>query len=253
MNILKIHIITAISIFFLSNNLHAQPKFTVHIIGGYSQPLSDLKGNIATFDTIQNSRANYPFQMKNGFNFGADGKLAFGKQGNIRLVFGLNYNVFKNSEDMPNIYNQNETVTFKNKVNILGISLGGEYAFLPKKNVNPFIGFDLTGNFWSGSFSWDNSGDSAAYTILSLKSAARLGLQFGGGIDFKIGKQEGIVLGMKYNFANLVGKGYTDPLSFASNEISLNDKASGVNPARNLNYLQLYIGISMFLGQPKKK
>lgn len=250
---LSILIITALSIICLSYNLKAQPKFIVHIIGGYSQPLSGLRGDIATFDSTQNSKANYPFQMKNGFNFGADGKLALGKQRNIRLVFGLNYNVFKNSADMPDIYYTNETVTFSSKVNILGISLGGEYAFLPKKNVNPFIGFDLTGNFWSGSFSWDNSGDSAAYTILSLKSTARFGLQFGGGIDIKLGKEEGIVVGFKYNFANLAGKNYTDPSSFASGEISLNDKASIINPARNLNYLQIYIGISMFLGQPKKK
>jgi hypothetical protein len=246
-------IITSISIICFSYNLQAQPKFIVHIIGGYSQPLSDLKGSIPAFDTTQNSKANYPFQMKNGFNFGADGKLALGKKGNIRLVFGLNYNVFKNSADMPDIYYPSETVTFNSKVNILGLTLGGEYAFLPKKNVNPFIGFDLTGNFWSGSFSWDNSGDSAAYTILSLKSAARFGIQFGGGVDFKLGKQEGLVVGFKYNFANLAGKGYTDPLSFSTSEISLNDKASGVNPARNLNYLQFYIGISMFLGQSKKK
>ena len=253
MNRFNIFIIAAISIICLSCNLQAQPKFIVHIIGGYSQPLSDLKGSIPVFDTMQNSRANYPFQMKNGFNFGADVKLALGKQRNIRVVFGLNYNVFKNSADMPDIYYPNESVTFKTKVNILGLSLGGEYAFLPKKNVNPFIGFDLTGNFWSGSFSWDNSGDSAAYTILSLKSAARFGLQFGGGLDIKLGKEEGIVAGIKYNFTNLTGKGYTDPLSFGSSEISLNDKASGINPARNLNYLQFYIGISMFLGQPKKK
>ena len=34
------------------------------------------------------------------------------------------------------------TTTFKPKVNIISIALAGEWAFLPKGKVNPFVGVD---------------------------------------------------------------------------------------------------------------
>ena len=90
-------------IIFTGTNIKAQPKFIINAFGGYGMPLGDFK---ITPPTPDNNAVNpgvnspdadfYPYYTKNVFNFGADGKLAIGKKGNFRVVFGVSYNMFSN-------------------------------------------------------------------------------------------------------------------------------------------------------------
>jgi opacity protein-like surface antigen len=220
--ILLISALLFITLFYSQSN--AQSKFIIHVTGGYSQPMGDFKSDIIPLDTAS---ANWPYRLKSGFNIGATGKLALGKTGNFRLTFGLNFNSFSNEGTVDNVYAVTtpppgfitnniagkdginggpSTRTFDPKVSLITIALGGEYAFIPNGNINPFVGLELTTSFWGGSFKFTPS-DTGIYRDQTMKSEARFGLQFGGGCEFKLSRNIGLVAGLKYNIANLVGKG----------------------------------------------
>ena len=266
-------------IVLFSSLSNAQSKFTINVIGGYSIPMGDFNTpiNVNTGSSLVSKYSeDWPYSMKNGFNVGAIGKLSLGKTGNFRLTFGLNYNSFSNTGTVNNFYytappppenfnsksslsndgaknifaTQPATRIFDPKVSLITISLGGEYAFLPKGNINPFVGLDITSSFWGGSFKFTPS-DTGIYRDQTMKSEARFGLQMNGGCEFKLSKSIGLVAGLKCNFANLVGKGQDDASEIGPNEVDLGDKEHGIIPSRNVMYLQAYAGFSFYFGFPK--
>jgi hypothetical protein len=192
------------------------------------------------------------YGMRIGSNFGADAKYAFDKRGNFRGVLGISYNLFMNPGDYVS---SSGTYSYRPQIGILTLSLGPEYAFLPKGKINPFIGIDFTANFFNGSFEYDP----AFLTIpnITLESASRFGVQACLGADVTLSKQFGIVVGVKYNLANLIGKDSdTSKLSQIETERPLNDKeytyAGKTVSDKNISYLQYYAGVSFFFGHPKK-
>lgn len=248
---------TLFAVLFSSQSF-SQSKFTIHVTGGYSLPLGDFKSDIVSPDT---TTTNWPYRMKSGFNVGAVGKLALGKTANFRLTFGFNYSSFSNEGTVSNVYGTvippnsvnlayGASRTFNPKVSLITISLGGEYAFMPAEKINPFVGLDITSNFWGGSFKFTPA-DTGVYRDQDMKAEARFGLQLNGGCEFKLSNQIGLVVGLKYNMANLVGKGQDDASEIGPNEIDLSDKAHGNFPARNVSYLQTYAGLSIYFGFPK--
>lgn len=143
--LLVIILLTSVSAF-------AQPKLTLHLTGGYGTPLGDFKTDVPpTSPVTEDNRADadwFPYYTKKLFNFGADGKLAFGKKGNARAVLGVTYNMFSNSTNAVfriNANNDLAVTSFEPKVNILSVYLGGEWAFAPNKQINPFLGAGLVG------------------------------------------------------------------------------------------------------------
>src|SRR5512138_946086 len=95
-----IKIVFTIAFILITANLFAQPKFTIHLTGGYGVPLGDFKTELpSTSPLTEDNRADadyFPYYTKQLINFGADGKLAIGKKGNFRAVLGLTYNMFSN-------------------------------------------------------------------------------------------------------------------------------------------------------------
>ena len=81
----------------ITGSLIAQPKLTIHVTGGYGLPLGDFKVDVPT--TTRVDADNFPFSTKQDIVIGADGKLAIGKKGNFRAVFGVSYNMFSNNTD----------------------------------------------------------------------------------------------------------------------------------------------------------
>jgi hypothetical protein len=82
-----------------------------------------------------------------------------------------------------------------------------------------------------------------------MTSAVRFGAQFGAGVDVKLSKTVGVVIGGRYAFANLFGK---DSTSNTSTSYGLNDKETTTMKARKIAYLQFYAGMSFYFGLPKK-
>lgn len=244
----------------------AQPKFTVHLTGGYGVPLGDFKTAIPpTSPLTETNRADadyFPYYTKQLINFGADGKLAFGKNGNARVTFGLTYNMFSNNASAVfriDTANTLGVITFKPKVNVLSIALGGEWAFMPKGKVNPFIGVGVAANFFSGKFEFSQNVKVKGVIRtgpMDMKSETRIGITFDGGVDLMLSKNVGAIIGVKYHMINPLGKGADNPAAVGPNEIDLGDLAhteDGMNfPARTISSINGYAGVSFYFGAPTK-
>jgi opacity protein-like surface antigen len=254
-------IVLLFSVIILTGNLFAQPKFTINVTGGYGVPLGDFKTEIPT---TERADADYfPYYTKQLINFGLDGKLAFGKKGNARVVFGVTYNMFSNSADA--IFRADSTGTlvttnFKPKVNIISIYLGGEWAFMPKGKINPFIGAGFAANFFGGKFEFGQSvfvKDAQRNEAMDMKSETRIGIIFDGGVDFMLSKNVGAVVGIKYHMINPLGKGADDPSEIGPNEIDLGDQEHTEEgktfAARSISSFNGYVGVSFYFGAPKTK
>lgn len=251
----------------VSATVYSQPKITLHLTGGYGVPLGDFKTDVPAISPVtEDNRADadyFPYYTKMLINFGADGKLAFGKQGNARVTFGLTYNMFSNSTDGVFRINSNNDLavtTFKPKVNVLSIALGGEWAFSPKKKVNPFLGAGIAANFFSGKFEFGREvrvKGAQRTGPMDMKSETRIGIIFDGGIDFHLSPQIGAVVGVKYHMINPLGKGADDPSEVGANEIDLGDQEHTEDgktfPNRSISSINGYVGVSFYFGAPKTK
>lgn len=229
-------------------SLKAQPKFVIALTGGYDLPLPQLKGTIDS----ANSTLGESYFVKTGFNLGASGKYAVDKKARIRLTFGGSYNKFSGEEQ----YSHTNDIDFHTSMSIISANIGAEYSFTPREKTAPFVGLDLTGNFFSGetketvTAASTTDHDDFGTTTTTLKSASRFGLAIGGGVDVAFNKSIGAVFGAKYHFANIVGKEYLT--SSAAGEYNLNDKENGTVKAKNIMYFQIYLGVTFYLGQQKK-
>ena len=229
-------------------NLYTQPRFVIAVTGGYNLPLPQLKGTIDS----ANSTLGESYFVKTGFSFGLAGKYALDKKGRVRVTFGGSYNKFTGNET----YSHTNTVDFHTSMNIISANLGAEYSFTPREKTAPFIGLDLTGNFFSGKTEETVTAASTTdhndfgTTTTNLKSASRFGIALGGGVDVAFNKSIGAVFGAKYHFANLVGKDYI--ASSSAGEYNLNDKENGSIKAKNIMYFQIYLGVTFYFNQQKK-
>jgi opacity protein-like surface antigen len=244
-------LIISFFLFSISPQLQSQPKFIIHLYGGLSVPLPQLQGDVAPVPIATTFEKDYG--MKLGINFGADGKYAFDKKGNIRGVISLGYNIFMNPGEYSSVTG---SYKYKPTIGIFTASLGAEYAFLPKEKWCPYAGVDFTANFFNGSFNYDPQ--FSGIPNISLKSATRFGLQFGVGTDVAVSRSVGITAGVKYHLVNLIGKD-SDTSTFSQilpSERPLNDAEytySGKTvSAKNISYVQIYAGVTFYLGQPKK-
>jgi len=219
-------------------------------------PFGELKGD---FPDSLNSTGSLDFTKaptlltKNGFNFGAIGKYVVDTTGHARLTAGFNYSSFSGNKDY---IRTSGTRSYKNTVGIFSISAGAEYSFSPAKKVNPFVGLELAVNVFSGKI--EGSGDTSI--TLDRASETRFGIIGGAGVDIKINKSIGAVIGVKYSLANLIGR--KTETSSANNsvtddeeggtltliEIPLNDDETSTNRSKTINYLQFYAGLSIYLG-----
>jgi|SRR4030095_9300929 hypothetical protein len=235
----------------------SQQKFTVNIFGGYTLPVADLQGTFPdTLGTGLDFRKSKTLLTTYGINFGAQGKYVVDSIGSARITVGANYNSFTGSKDYSR---PSGVITYKNKVNLFTLSAGAEYAINPKAKYVPFLGLDLAANFYGGKI--EGSGDTNF--VVNRKSETRFGIIAGGGVEFKLWKSGGIVLGVKYALTNLIGRESEisttiNPIdieeegSGSSNEIPLNDAATSISQDKSLNYVQFYLGISINFGKKLK-
>jgi hypothetical protein len=246
-----IFIVLSVLLFSVSNQSNSQPKFIIHLYGGLSVPFPQLQGDVNPVPIAATFEKDYAMRL--GINFGADGKYAFDKKGNIRGVLALGYNLFMNPGEYASITG---SYKYKPTIGILTAAIGPEYAFLPKEKWCPFVGVDFTANFFNGSFKYDPK--FSTIPDISLKSETRFGVQFRVGTDVSISKSVGAFAEVKYHLANLIGKD-SDTSTFAQilpTERPLNDAeytyGGKTVSAKNISYMQISAGVSFLLGQPKK-
>lgn len=242
-------------------SLSRPPAFLVEFNFSYNQPLPQLMGDM----TEQFSFKNYG--VKYGVGSAAYFKLVTDKKGRIRPYFTFGYDLFLNT-DNNNAYLKNNITTewpVKDSTGVVGAvpgkskmyfhnfhaSLGFEYAFVNKTRWTPYANFDFGMNIMFGTYKQtpNSSGDEVEFTY---KSATRLGLGLGFGVNGRFTKSFGIAIGIKYKLPNLLLK--DSKYSNEVNKFYINDKEdtglnAGLNKDRNMMYLQFYLGAAFYIGK----
>ena len=239
-------------IIFAVSSLKAQtypvPKFSFHVHGGYTLPLPDLKGTFP--DDITSGKNPTPYFVKSGFNFGADGKYFVDKKSTFGIMLSLTYTMLSSGDigtTSPDTLIG--TGTWKFKMNVFSIGVGAEYDFAPKRPANPFVNAQFTTNIFSGETEFTPTSGGTAISS-DMSSAVRFGAMFAAGVDVKLSKKIGVIIGGRYAFLNLFGK---DTTANTSTTYGLNDKETTTMKAKKITYLQFFAGISFYLGQKTTK
>jgi hypothetical protein len=245
----KIIILTLLGNLIFNSSVFSQPRTTIQFVGGYSIPMGDMKGKFDDNRLIFNKNADSnTYYLQNGFNFGLIIKNSpFRKFPDFRITGGIAYNYFSQNKDYSNASFQPFILNYN--LRFFTISLGGEYAFMNKRSkINPFAGAEFTANFYSSTYQ-QTFDSTSTVAVRTFNSTTRFGVQFNGGVDIVLGQRAGLVIGAKYNMANLIGK---NSQGDNTSTYSLNDKAAVINGVqyytRNTFYLQLYLGLSVYLG-----
>jgi hypothetical protein len=251
------------------------PTFTIDVIGQYSLPIQEAKGdNIGEFFSFNNYGLKYGWGAQFNFKFG------LGKQGQYRPYITLGYTQMQNSDDNTAYIKNNiiengypdPTLNLPQPgagnseifIRIPHIGAGFEYAVTTvdrkKRKWYPYFGVEflmsvITGIYRQTSINApppNSPGDETGYTI---KSDVRMGLGGGIGAAVRFGKYAGISFGGKYKIYNLIGQ-TSDKLNEV-NKMNLLDKAaveldSRLSKNRYISSLDFYLGLTIFLGKTKK-
>lgn len=252
----KINTLVAILVLiFVVTGLKAQtfpvPKWNIHFHGGYTTTLPDLKGDFPGDLTAKKDPT--PYFINSGFNFGTDVKYYLDKKSTFGVMLTLTYSMLSSGDKGTTSLDTNSLLgigegTWRSDMNIFTIGVGAEYDFAPKRPANPFVNVQFTTNIIGGKTKFDRSAGNIESYSKDLTSAVRFGAQFGAGVDVKLSKSIGIVLGGRYAFANLFGK---DSTSSSSTTYGLNDKETTVEKSKKMAYLQFFAGVSFYFGMKK--
>jgi opacity protein-like surface antigen len=243
-------LIAILVIIFAVNGLKAQtypvPKFNFHVMAGYTFCLPNLSSKV---DFPGDPAANpTPYFIKNGFNFGADAKYYVDRKSTFGVMASLTYSMLSSGNTVVTGNPTWGSGTFKTDMNIFTFGIGAEYDFAPKRPANPFVNVQFTTNMFSGKSSFVSTDPAPNSSFnLDMTAAVRFGAMFGAGVDVKLSKNLGIVIGGRYAFANLFGK---DSTASSSTNYGLNDKENSVTGklSRKIAYLQFYAGMSFYFG-----
>ena len=214
---------------------------------GLIEPFGDSKGtyysNLTLGQTnvlgIDSNFMRNNYGLKTGLYFFGKAKFNFDKYSITRGVLFAGFNTFNTFEPSKsgnigvrviNINNQVDTVltsvNYSYTFNVFSFGLGFELAptaFTSK--VSPYFGANLSFNAFNGRLSrTENRVDSVTTSFNDF----RIGVDFDAGLEFKINKQFGLAMGVKFDLGNLLLKntngGIADVIEWGKSNGSLNDE-----------------------------
>ena len=237
-------LILTILIFIATSSVYSQFDKPIFQLGiGISQPFDQLKGDNLYYNGTYN---NFPITLidssflrdnygaKTGFNIFGSAKINFDKYNISRGLITVSYNSFNVFEGdkvgtVPFLTQQGallQNVTYSYSFTNFTIGIGLEVAPLSFTNVvSPFFNTTFNFNFLSASLVRTES----VYDSIKADFGPelRLGIGFNTGIEARVSKQFGVVLGVKYDMANLLlkqdGAGFSERAIFGKEGIPLND------------------------------
>lgn len=250
-----------------------KPSFQVNV--GISEPMDDLKGpDYFTYTNFYNG-TNYSYQLllvdsslikdhygaKTGFNFNGSAKINFDKYSIVRGVGFVSFNSFNSFQSQASgttlvrFFNgtyQPISVKYNYGITTFSIGLGLEIAPTSFTNViSPFFGANVSANFIN--LNLERTFGGFADTNRVSASGTRFGVDFNGGIEYKVTPQWGIVLGARYDLANLLGKNTNQSLNDA---IRFGSTNAGINDGKGTYYTNIYYaadeGMGTFQAREKK-
>lgn len=265
-----------IAIFLLTGSTDSQIKYkskkfpqsavTVEFLLNYSQPLPNMYGKVADFFSFTN------YGVTTGFGAQINVKIAANKKGTIRPYATFQYSFFLGNDnstayiDSNNIkygypLNNNKLYnttpgTSKMFLHIFSAGLGFGYDFVNKTRWTPFLGFETNLNIIFGTYRQNpnvvSGGGPPGEVSFTIKQAARFGIAFASGINFRIHKYVGFSFLAKYKIANLLGA--SSNRIYEENKMELLDKGdpslhSYLSKSRIMQYLEFGLGVSFHIGK----
>ncbi|MCX8010841.1 MAG: outer membrane beta-barrel protein [Ignavibacteria bacterium] len=183
-------------LFFLNPILFSQISFQVGVGGGMTFPQADYGGS--TIDFYNGTK----YGLSNGYNLHAKARLGL-----------LGFNLFAQI-DYQQLKNNGESEPGKGKVDIMqkiiSAKAGPEvYLSIPLSPIKPYLGMNISFNNFSGEFTFTGVAKVPSGTY-EIKSAARIGIGFSGGVMIKLGLATSLDLAVHYDLLNLTGKAWED-------------------------------------------
>ncbi len=224
------------------------PKFTLTFAVGYNFAVSRAFGDVTSCSVMYDSLTG--LNIFNGLNYGmlqggsimTTGKLAVDKKRRVRLTLTIGYSLFYNTA-FDNIH--------KNQWHLFNSSFGIEYNFRPKAWYRPYIGYEIMYTLMFGSWQYgitQPDGD-VKDIFLKFKPAHRFGMAINSGVEFKINKKMGMTLGYRAAWVNIFPKqtkGSSDPYKLYINDAK-SDNGIDLGSRKQIAYIQLFAGVSMFI------
>jgi hypothetical protein len=293
---MKIKFISFLLIMFsIISNLYSQFDKPVLQIGfGISEPFNEMKGSYYNYRTYQNGStylnilaidssfllSNYG--AKTGINLFGTGKINFDKYSTVRGILTLSYNSFntfeatKSGNGLINIGGSlyATSLTYNYTFTNFGFGLGLEIAPTSFTNVfSPFFSACFMFNTLGGKLTRTEGGNNDSTTF--EMSDFRMGLSFNAGLEYKISEKWGLILGAKYDMANLLLRNTDQSIGgrteWGRTNASINDEEGQIvsnlyNPIlgsqyefyrskkKNVNFGTIYLGVNFYFDtKPKKK
>lgn len=249
------------------------PFITIDCIGSFNLPIQEARGRVGDFFSFKNYGTSVGFGAQFNIKFG------LGPKGHFRPYITLGYSQLQGSDNstawidsnwirsgypLPGslLYNSiagTSRIILRNPF----IGAGFEVAFVEvekkKRQFIPFIGVEFLMNFITGMYRQkptETKGPAPNIeTAHTIKLDFRMGIGAGLGANIRFTSGFGIVFGAKYKFANLIGK--TSDFLFEENKMNLLDQANislntNLSKARNIGFIEFYLGVSFFAGKTKK-
>lgn len=227
----------------------------------YSLPLPSAMGDVGELFSMES------YGLKLGMGAHMTFKIPTDKKGRIRPYLTLGYDLFMNSNDQyayiaKNIIDPGHfpaqpgdggAVPGKSKIwmHDFNAALGFEYAFMTKTKWTPFMNLDFGLNMLFATYRQTPTSSTIPGEVsFTMKNAPRFGFGFGGGVDGRLTRAFGIVIGIKYRMANLLGA--ESKQSDELNKFYLNDKKDatiGVPNNRFINLINFYLGAVFYVGK----
>jgi hypothetical protein len=200
---------------------------------------NDAYGRVSNLDS---------YGMRAGKGFEVFAKFGLGMMKRHRITTSVSYNKMINYDKNANFFSQvfsgNPDDIVHTNFTILTGAVGYEYLFGAPCCNKQHLGLALTFN------SIGNASDNLMPTK-KYESTFRLGMQFNAGYEFMLGPsgQYGLVIGFKYNWANLLSASNKIDSPDATT-ISLNDgnEAGGRGFTRWISFTTINIGFNFYTG-----
>jgi outer membrane protein W len=255
-----------------SSSTYKTPRAVIEFGGAFDYPVQDAFGTVGEFFKFQNYGTVYGIGPHLNVKFCADKKGKFFPYITIGFVQLQNddyTNAFIDSNNISNGYplpvSQMYNLTSAAAPSVLILrdfyaGLGLQYVFISNRSVIPFIGFEIDYHLLWGLYTQHPGAvagnNSTGQVTFSINPASRVGIGADAGFDLRIAQNLGFMFGIKYKFANLLGKQSERTQSSDLNTMNLLDKAdtglnTNLNKNRNIAYFQFYLGFAVFIGQVK--
>jgi hypothetical protein len=224
------------------------PRFTLSFALGYDYAVSRAYGSVYGFSTAYDSTnaGNYfngqNYGMLQGGSFMNIGKLALDRKRRVRATYNVGYSLFYNAAA--------ENSNIKTQWHVFNGGLGLEYNFSPRARFKSYIGFELLYSIMFGSWDTDyvDTSGTKSNIHVKFKPAHRFGMALNSGVELKINKRTGFVIGNRAIWLNIAPK--QNKLTSSITDAHINDSKddSGINVGftKQIVYLQVLMGINVY-------